>query len=592
MKKIIFLFKICIFIFFTFINIYFVTYYHKYNEYYKERLIFKTSKEVEIGDIIRGEIYDKNGILLVGNKKVNNYAFRYNDNIDLKEVINKINKVFPDISKEDVEKIINTGYIYDYKIIKKDISDEMVNLLINENIPGTFITFSYERYYPYKDNFRNIFGKVGKITKENKNEYLKKGYMLNDMVGLSGLEYEYDSFLKGKKAIYKVKSDNSLILVKEAEKGNDLHLSIDINLALKINEIIKEELLIAKKKMNTEYLTDSYVIISNPKTGEIISMNGQRYQNKEFLDVSLNNINTSYTMGSVVKGATISVGYKYNLIDPNKKIFDSCVKLKNMTEKCSHKKLGYLNDIKALEQSSNYYQFLIAISLCGYNYQKDMVLNASEKEFNIYRTMLSSYGLGTLTGIDIPNEKTGILGKKISDDLLLNLSIGQYDTYTPIELITYINTLSDYGNKRKPSLVKSISDVNGSIILNNKYDVIENVDIEKEDMARIHQGFYDVMNKGTGRGFMNYDLIPAGKTGTSESFLDTNNDKVIDTKTITLTMAGFFPYENPQYSMIVISPNVSHNNGSKEYIYYLTSKISRKITNYMNDNLVNFMFEK
>ena len=64
-------------------------------------------------------------------------------------------------------------------------------------------------------------------------------------------------------------------------------------------------------------------------------------------------------MGSVVKGATISVGYQNNLIDPQKQIYDSCVKLLNLTEKCSWKELGYLNSVTALEQSSNYYQFLI-----------------------------------------------------------------------------------------------------------------------------------------------------------------------------------------------------------------------------------------
>ena len=67
--------------------------------------------------------------------------------------------------------------------------------------------------------------------------------------------------------------------------------------------------------------------------------------------------------------------------------------------------------------------------------------------------MLSSYGLGIKTGIDLPNEDTGIKGKSYSADLLLNLAIGQYDTYTPIELLNYINTVADQGQRRKPSFV-------------------------------------------------------------------------------------------------------------------------------------------
>ena len=411
---------------------------------------------------------------------------------------------------------------------------------------------------------------------------MENGYSIWDSVGISGLEKEYEEYLKGVKAKYKVNADNTLSLISPSKNGSDLYLSIDINLVNKVNDIIKEELINAKKKPNTEYLNDTYVIISKPKTGEIISINGQRYLNDDyFTDISFNNITSSFTMGSVVKGATISVGYKYNLIDYNKKVLDGCVKLANLTEKCSFQRLGYLDDIKALEMSSNYYQFLIAISLAGKKYIPNMKLEVSNNEFDIYRNMLASYGLGTITGIDLPNEKIGLIGKKVSPDLLLNLAIGQYDTYTPIELLNYINTLASKGEKRSPSLVYQIKNY-GNVIYQNNYEIKENVDLSKEYYDRIFKGFYNVMNYGTGKGYMNYNLNPAGKTGTSESFLDTDNDGKIDTKTLSLTMAGFFPVENPEYSLVVVSPNASHNNSKKEYIYYITNRVSRKITDYFN----------
>ena len=381
-------------------------------------------------------------------------------------------------------------------------------------------------------------------------------------------------------------SDNTLKLIKNEIKGNDLYLSIDINLQLKVDEIIQNNLIMAKKYPNTEYLTDSYVIISNPNTGAIRAISGQRYlSNEEFNDVVINNISSSFTMGSVVKGATISVGYKYNLINPGEKIYDSCVKLNHLTAKCSWKDLGYLDSVTALEQSSNYYQFLLAIGLTGNKYTPNMDLDVSEREFNIYRDMLSKYGLGIKTGIDLPNEKIGLIGKTISPDLLLNLAIGQYDTYTPIELISYINTIASNGKRRKPALMQYIKN-NDEIIYENTYDVVDTVDISLEDMDLIHQGFYKVMNGGTGNGFMNKNLIPAGKTGTSESFLDFDNDGNIDTATLTLTLAGYFPYENPEYSMVIISPNASRRNESYDYIYYITSRISREITNYIYENRV------
>ena len=588
MKKFLLLYKFTVIIFFIFISIYFIYNRKMLNSYYQDRLVFKTQKIVSIDDGLRGNIYDKNGILLVGNKKVYNLAYHYNENEDILEILEFIQNNF-NISEDDFFKKVNNSYKYEDIILKNNLTENEVSLVLNSDVKGLFIKESFDRFYPYNDTLKNVLGSVGPIQKENKKHYLKKGYKLYEKVGISGLEKEYEEYLKGTNAKYKVNNDNSLTLVSEGKKGSDLYLSIDINLVNEINKIIKEELVKAKKHLNTQYLNDTYVIVGNPKTSEVYSLNGQRYLNDEtFTDISLNNINSAFTMGSVVKGATISVGYKYNLIEKGKKILDGCVKLKNKTEKCSFKKLGYLDDVSALKMSSNYYQFLIAISLLGKKYSPNMDLNATEKEFNIYRDMLSSYGLGIITGIDLPNEKPGLKGNIISDDLLLNLAIGQYDTYTPIELFNYINTLAMKGKRISPSLVNEIKN-NDFIIYKNKHEVVDNVQISNDDFNQIHKGFYEVMNNGTGLGFMNRKLSPAGKTGTSESFIDTNNDGKIDTKTLTLTMAGFFPYDDPKVSLIVVCPNTSHNNGkNKDYIYYLTSKISRRITNIFNEQKNSF----
>ena len=588
MKKFLLLFKFTIIIFFIFISVYFIYNRKLLNRYYQERLIFKTKKLVSIDDGLRGNIYDKNGILLVGNKKVYNLTYHYNENEDILEILKFLYNNF-NINKDEFLKKVNNSYKYEDIILKDNLDEKKISLVLNSGVKGLFIKESLERFYPYKDTLKNVLGSVGPIQKENKNYYLKKGYKLYEKVGISGLEREYEEYLKGTNAKYKVNNDNSLTLISHGKKGSDLYLSIDINLVNEINTIIKEELVKAKKHLNTQYLNDAFVIVGNPKTSEVYSLNGQRYLNDNtFTDISLNNINSAFTMGSVVKGATISVGYKYNLIEKGKKILDGCVKLKNKTEKCSFKELGYLDDVSALKMSSNYYQFLIAISLLGKKYIPNMDLNASEKEFNIYRDMLSSYGLGIITGIDLPNEKPGLKGNIISDDLLLNLAIGQYDTYTPIELFNYINTLAMKGKRISPSLVNEIKN-NDFIIYKNKHEVVDNVQISNDDFNQIHKGFYEVMNNGTGLGFMNRNLLPAGKTGTSESFIDTDSDGKIDTKTLTLTMAGFFPYDDPKISLIVVCPNTSHNNGkNKDYIYYLTSKISRRITNIFNEQKNSF----
>ena len=176
----------------------------------------------------------------------------------------------------------------------------------------------------------------------------------------------------------------------------------------------------------------------------------------EFHDVTTNILTSSFTVGSVIKGASHTVGYQNNLIDIGKKINDSCVKLYLVPEKCSYKKLGLIDDITALKTSSNYYQFMTAIKLTGNRYKKNMKLNATEEHFNIYRNTFASFGLGSKTGIDLENESTGIKGKIIADDLLLNLSIGQYDTYTPLQIMNYINTIATSGTRYSLHYLKEI----------------------------------------------------------------------------------------------------------------------------------------
>lgn len=429
--------------------------------------------------------------------------------------------------------LMNNGYVYGKKEIAKNVSEEEYAKIVESNIPGVTGELSWERVYLYGDTLKNIFGSVGSITKE--------------------------------------------------EKGNDLVLSIDIDMQERIEEILKDKIKLGKKYGNTEYYKDSYAIVSNPLNGSILAIGGIRLNNDNtFSDISLNTINKSYTIGSAVKGATIGVGYKYNLITPGAYINDSCVKLYFVPEKCSFKRLGKVNDLTALANSSNYYQYMIAIKLTGNTYKPNMKLNATKEHFDTYRNMLASFGLGVKTGIDLPGEQTGIIGKTIADDLLLNLAIGQYDTYTPVEVMQYINSVAS-GKRMSLSLMKEIRNKDKTI-LKNEINVLNNVDLNSESLNRIKEGMKLVLSEGTGKFYVPQGLNFAGKTGTSESFLDTNNDGKVDTATISSTFTGFYPAEDPKFSLVVITPNVSHKEGKTDTFYFGASKITKDIVTYLNEN--------
>ena len=496
-------------------------------------------------------------------------------------MLNAEDELFKKASK--IYSLMNTGYVYSKKEILKNVSEAEYAKVIESNIPGITGELSWERIYLYGDTLRNILGSIGSIPQENSEEYLNNGYELTDIVGVSYLEKEYEEYLKGTKAKYLVNSDNTLTLVTEEKRGNDLVLSIDIDIQQKVEEIIRDKILLGKKYPNTDYYKDSYALVSDPLTGQIIAIAGQRLNSDNtWSDISLNTINKSFTIGSAVKGATIAVGYQNGLIEMGKYIKDSCVKLYLTPQKCSFKDLGRINDLTALANSSNYYQFLIAIALTGNTYTPNMQLNATAEHFKIYRDMLASFGLGAITNIDLPGETTGIIGSTIADDLLLNLAIGQYDTYTPIEVLQYINSMAS-GSRMSLSLMREIRN-NDEVIKKNEIEILNDVAVDEEYLNRIREGLTLVLKEGTGKIYVRDDLLAAGKTGTSESFYDSNNDGTVDVATITSTFAGYFPNEDPKYSVVVITPNISHNNGTNDTMYYGASKITKEITAFLADN--------
>lgn len=497
------------------------------------------------------------------------------------------------ITNEEIESIndnvcalfhqMNDGYSYEDKIIKKNLTDEEYEKINSANLKGIRTDITWERHYPYGNTLREVFGSVSTykqgIPKEYKDKYLKMGYNLSDRVGISNLEYIYDEYLKGTKAKYEI-NNNHLKLIKKEETGKDIVLNIDIDLQKYTESVLEEEITLAKKHPNSKYFNTSFVIISNPNDGSILTMAGRKITNNgEFLDYSYENIFNSYVAGSIVKGATISVGYKYGLI-PKNKILDGCVKLSTTKDKCSWKSLGYMDAKEALRMSSNYYQYMLAIKLTGKNYTRNMNIGATKEHFDIYRNTLKDYGLGVLSEIDLMNEGTGYKGTTITDDQLLNMAIGQYDTYTPISLTSYINTIAT-SKRNKLSLLNMVLNKDGSVYYKNKSKVLSTVPISEDNLNEIREGFRLVNYSGTGYGYITNKVKSAGKTGTSESFIDTNNDGIVDLKTVSTTYGAYFPYENPKISIVIVSPNIKYSNKNSEYKYpinrHVMSKISKEI---------------
>lgn len=489
--------------------------------------------------------------------------------------------------------LMNKGYSYAEKVIKNSDVTDAEYAYISENIDnlkGFNTKLDWERVYLYGDTFKSILGNVSSNTQgipsELSEEYLKRGYTLDDRVGISYLEYQYEDYLRGTKAKYRLLSDNSYELVSEGKRGNDIVLTIDIELQKYLEEVLSNEVLNAKGEPGTQYYNRSFAIVSDPNTGEILAMAGKQAVLKDgyyqIVDYTPGIVTLPVTPGSVVKGASMMVGYKYGAIDIGTVLNDECIKIKDTPLKCSWQTMGPIDDIYALQNSSNVYQYKIAIKVGNGSYEYNQGLALDESAFDKYREMYAEFGLGEKTGIDLPVESLGFMGKSRLPGHLLDFSIGQYDTYTPIQLSQYINTIANNGVRLKPYLLKEVykpsdsGDTFGSLIYKANVTELGKLSVEKKYIDRVREGFSAVVTRGLGYGYMGNYTNSAGKTGTSQSFIDTDGDGKVDTETITSSFVGYSPSDNPKMSIVVVSPDISVPDSTT---YGVTRNISAQIVN-------------
>ena len=487
--------------------------------------------------------------------------------------------------------LMNKGYTYEEKIIKSDATNEEYAYISENNIEltGFNTKLDWERVYPYGDVFKTMLGKVSTTTQgipaEEKEYYLEKGYSLNDRVGISYIEKQYEEYLRGEKPIYEVVNTYETKLIKEGSRGKDIVLSIDINLQREVERILAEHVINTKNEPNTDYYDHSSVIIQDPNTGEILAMSGKKLVNGNIIDDTTSLLTSPITPGSVVKGASMLVGYNTGVIHIGERLLDECVKVAGVAEKCSFRTLGTIDDITALAKSSNVYQFKIALRVNGQEYYRNMKMNFNQKAFDTYRKMYHSFGLGVKTEIDLPVESLGYTSKDKAAGNLLDFVMGQYETYTPIQLSQYISTIANSGERLQPHLLKEVhssssNDQIGELEFKVEKKVLNKIDTKKEYMDRVKEGFIAVLNSpgGYGVGYMNQNMKPAGKTGTSQSFIDTDGNGVIDTETITSSFIGYAPYDNPKMSIVVTSPDSSHPNSNSDYASLVTYRITQRVT--------------
>lgn len=462
-----------------------------------------------------------------------------------------------------------------------------------DQLPGINATTDWDREYPHGSTFSNFLGSITSqeqgILADKEQYYLTRGYSRNDRVGRSGLEEQYEDFLRGRKEQiqYTMSKTGKVIdskVIVPGERGKDLVLTIDLDFQKKVDQIVREELekTIKKYPYQNRYLEDALVVVMHPKTGEILAMSGQHYNREEnrFEDAAFKTIYDAHRPGSSVKGATVLAGFQSGVISPGYGYYDRPMKIAQTPIKGSYGTLGWVNDLDALKRSSNVYMFNIALRMGGeYNYHWDKAVTFKPEAFQEMRNYFHQFGLGVKTGIDFPFEATGYVGTEAKPGLLMDYAIGQYDTFTTLQLAQYISTIANDGYRVKPYLVKEIRQPTpyenevGPVYKSTTTQVLNRVQMDDQMIKRVQEGFRRVFQEAGGTGYRhwaNKPYKPAGKTGTAENEIYENGRK-IDTEN--LTLVGYAPYDDPEIAFAVVVPNLGKARGQHPVNHTIATRI-------------------
>ena len=467
---------------------------------------------------VRGNIYDRNGNLIVGSYLAPTVVVIPKQIEDKDYAANFLSEVL-EVSKKEILKHLNKKV--SVEILKPSgryISVDKAIKIINKNIKGVYVVSDSKRSYPYNDILAPIIGVVG-----------------SDNQGITGIEYIYDQYLKGGYGGLNIYTDAHGNLISDltsyyntALSGADVYLTIDLNIQLILERLLDN----AFVKYNYD---EAIMIAVNPKTSEVLGMASRPTFNPEnYLDYSEEVYNRNlpiwknYEPGSVQKIITYAAGLEENVFkmdeiynDPGYLIIDG-VRIKDW-KVGGH---GTETFLQVIENSCNPGFMTIGMRL------------GKDKLFKY----IKNFGLGSKTGIDLLGESSGILfnDEKIGNIELATASFGQGNAVTAIQLVNAASAAVNGGILHKPYVLSKIVRED-ELILKKEAEMIRRV-ISNETSEKVKYALESVASRGTARGAYIDGYRVGGKTGTAQI---AENGGYVSGKYI-LSFMGIAPMNDPE----------------------------------------------
>ena len=514
----------------------------------------------------RGTFYDRNGELLVTNRPGFSVSLLPLTAPISDDVIDRLSDLLKVPTDEIKTKIAGHSGFNPIRI-KTDVTPDIVSIIEEQKsqYPGVVIEVTPIRDYILKQEGAHTFGYVSEINDTELEKMKDEGYKSGDIIGKFGLEKVYDKELRGENGGQQVEVDVSgkpvqILGRKEPVPGDDLELTIDINLQQAAEKAVDEQL--------TQIGAHAAAaVVMNPQTGEILAMvsrpafdpnlfahgisskDWNQLNNNPYHPMDNKTITGEYPPGSTFKIVTGTAALTEGVVTPDEQIFDSGHHWIIPKGNADGEALGWLNFRTALAHSDNVY---------FYEMGNRLGIDRLEK----YARM---FGLGAKTGIDLPYEASGLVAnrrykEKNFDDGEWYLSetfdaaIGQgFNLVTPLQAAMVMGEIAADGKRYKPHVVNRIIAPDGSVVKDFQPELLSQLDVPEEDIKLVQDGLHDVTKYGTAASsFRGFTVDIAGKTGTAENSQGRDHGWFV----------AYGPFDNPNIVVAVIVENGGYGSQS------------------------------
>ena len=552
-----------------------------YMQVLQEESFRKLSKNNQVRQVslpsYRGIIKDRNGETLVTVRPAFNLYVIPEDAADIDGALSRLGALI-DFDIKTVKEKIRKSQPFKKVPIKMDISRTEV-AVVEENkmsFPGVRISVEPMRNYIYKDLAAHVLGYLGEISKDKLADMKGSGYSMGDLTGKDGIEYIFESALRGKKGYKEIEVDVSGRELKTLrrllpESGHQITLTLDLRI-----QKVMEELMTG----TPEKPLNGSAIVMNVKTGEVIAVASKPSFDPNLFAAGISRndwrdlithsehplqnktIDGQYPPGSTYKIVTALAALEENVISPEETVYcPGYFKLGRRNYRCWKKRgHGKMNMYSALVQSCDVYFYTV-----GHRLGIDRIAKYAKK-----------LGFGKFTGINLIGEKPGLVPTKAwklrarKEKWLagetISASIGQgFNLVTPIQQVSMMATVATGGTPTRPHFVKSIEDHEGKEVEKFFPQPGKKILFKPENIALVKDALLGVVNglRGTGRRARLKEIQVAGKTGTAQvvGMKQGKQPKDEDIPYMFKDHAwfvAFAPYHDPEIAVAVIIEHGGH----------------------------------